>query len=165
MTSGGNDVARMGRDFVDGATVEDLQLDAEAAVAHKRNSLEWLADEANFPNGHYIVFADVYDPSDGTGDFEDCDLSGLVGFEDFLLPPEEIMHYIQRSYAELAVETGTDLLFLHKEFCGHGHSAADDQAPCYRGPAQPIWFDFTCSHPNPEGHAELANIFYSVVTE
>lgn len=165
MTSGGNDLVGMGRDWFDGVPLEDLWPAAEESVAHKRDTLLWLTDPKNFPNGHYVVFADIYDPSDGTGNFDDCALAGAAGFDDVLIPPDEIMHFLQRSYAELAVETGADLVFNHKEFCGRGHSAADPEARCYRGPASPVWFDFTCSHPNPDGHAHLADVFWAVVTE
>ena len=165
MTSGGNDLVRIGRDWFDGVPLEQLWPAAEETVAHKRDSLLWLTDPKNFPNGHYVVFADIYDPSDGTGNFDDCALAGAAGFDDVLIPPEEIMHFLQRSYAEIAAETGADLVFNHKEFCGRGHSAADPEAGCYRGPGSPVWFDFTCSHPNPDGHAHLADVFWAVVTE
>lgn len=165
MTSGGNDLVGMGRDWFDGVTLDELWPAAEASVAHKRDSLQWMTDPKNFPNGHFVVFADIYDPSDGTGNFDDCALAGAAGFDDVLIPPDEIMHYLQRSYAELAVETGTDMIFNHKEFCGRGHSAADPEARCYRGAGSPVWFDFTCSHPNPDGHSHLADVFWAVVTE
>lgn len=165
MTSGGNDLVGMGRDWFDGVPIEDLWPAAEESVAHKRDTLLWLTDPKNFPNGHYVVFADIYDPSDGTGNFDDCALAGAAGFDDVLIPPDEIMQFLQRSYAEIAIETGTDLIFNHKEFCGRGHSAADPEAGCYRGPGSPVWFDFTCSHPNPDGHAHLADVFWAVVTE
>ena len=57
------------------------------------------------------------------------------------------------------------MIFALEAFCGHGFNHDDPTAPCYRGPTAPRWFDATCIHPNPLGHANLADMFFAVVEE
>ena len=57
------------------------------------------------------------------------------------------------------------MLFLLEEFCGHGFNADNPEAPCYRGPGNENWFDFTCTHPNPTGHENLASFFVATIQE
>jgi lysophospholipase L1-like esterase len=71
--------------------------------------------------------------------------------------------YVNQAMAELAVEFSRDQVFLWEGFCGHGFRADDPDGPCYRGAESPIWFDGTCIHPNPDGHAALAEMVLSVV--
>ena len=65
----------------------------------------------------------------------------------------------------VAVETGSDLVFFLENFCGHGYHNTDADAACYRGPDTERWFDLTCTHPNPTGHRELAQMFFNIVLE
>lgn len=65
----------------------------------------------------------------------------------------------------IAVDTDSDMLFLLEAFCGHGFHHDDPESPCYRGPDTEIWFDGTCTHPNPTGHAVIADMFLDVVRE
>jgi len=64
-----------------------------------------------------------------------------------------------------AVETGTDAMFLSERFCGHGFHSDDPDNECYRGPGTERWFDLTCIHPNPTGHAELADMIMDIIDE
>jgi hypothetical protein len=73
--------------------------------------------------------------------------------------------WANEQYLEIAVDTGTDMTFMLEEFCGHGFNADNPAAPCYRGPGTEVWFDLTCIHPNPTGHARLAEMFQAVVDE
>ena len=65
----------------------------------------------------------------------------------------------------IAVDTGTDMLILLETFCGHGFNYDDPDGRCYRGPDAELWFDLTCIHPNPIGHAVIADMFFNVVQE
>jgi hypothetical protein len=73
--------------------------------------------------------------------------------------------WANEQYLRIAVESGTDMIFMAEAFCGHGFNHDDPTSPCYRGPETDRWFDLTCIHPNPTGHTELANMFLSVVDE
>ena len=68
-------------------------------------------------------------------------------------------------YMQIAVETKTDMIFLQETFCGHGYHAADATLQCYRGPNAENWFDLTCIHPTPNGHAQVARLFDDVIGE
>ncbi|MEM9459543.1 MAG: SGNH/GDSL hydrolase family protein [Myxococcota bacterium] len=168
MTSGGNDLSSLAQDAIDGATMEELYATAEQFVALKREALEWLTTPDRFPNGVYVVFANIYEFTDGSADVMSCDVSGLAGFEEPVPNPEELTEvilWINEQYMSIAVDTGTDMLFLLETFCGHGFGNDDPQSPCYRGPDTPRWFDLTCIHPNPTGHGVIADNFWSIIEE
>ncbi len=168
ITMGGNDLARIAQDSggknADPMVAWDL---ATSAVDHMRESAFWLKDEENFPNGHFVVFANVYEFTDGTGMVESCNLSGLAGFEpieslgDALL----VIGWIEDQYARIAQETESDMIFMFEEFMGRGFLNGDPSAPGYRGPGGENWFDLTCIHPTPTGHGAIADMFLATVAE
>lgn len=167
ITAGGNDLARIAQETGEGAKTAVAWDIAESAVDHMRNSAVWLKDEQNFPNGHYVVFANVYEFTDGTGLVESCNLSGLAGFDpieslgDALL----VIGWIEDQYAQIARDTGADFIFLFEEFMGHGFLHDEPTAAGYRGPGNANWFDLTCIHPNPTGHNVIADMFLATVAE
>jgi len=57
------------------------------------------------------------------------------------------------------------MVFALESFCGHGFHADDPSSVCYRGPGTDTWFDVSCIHPNPTGHAELARLFSTTIGE
>jgi hypothetical protein len=57
------------------------------------------------------------------------------------------------------------MIFLLENFCGHGFFAGQPGNECYRGPGAETWFDFTCIHPNPTGHAAMADLFDKTIAE
>jgi hypothetical protein len=57
------------------------------------------------------------------------------------------------------------MIFLLENFCGHGFHAGEPENECYRGPDAETWFDLTCIHPNPTGHAALADLFFQTIAE
>jgi hypothetical protein len=58
-----------------------------------------------------------------------------------------------------------DVVFSLENFCGHGFHADDPNGVCYRGPNTDVWFDLTCVHPSPKGHAALARLFNTTIAE
>ncbi len=168
ITSGGNDLAAMGRAAGEGASFTELFAMAQEAVDHKRQSLEWLADPENFPNGNYVVFGNIYEFTDATAEVQSCDLSGLAGFDNPIPVPLDALlavAWMEIEYAKIALETNTDFIFMFEEFCGHGFEADNPESPCYRGPGTERWFDLTCIHPTPTGHGVLADMFFAVISE
>ncbi|MCA9709050.1 MAG: SGNH/GDSL hydrolase family protein [Myxococcales bacterium] len=168
MTSGGNDLSAMAQDAIDGAPMEDLLATAQQMVDYNREAMEWLTAPDRFPNGVYVVFANVYEFTDGTADVMSCDVSGLAGFDQPVPNPQEltdVILWINEQYMSIAVDTQTDMLLLMETFCGHGFGNDDPESPCYRGPGTPRWFDLTCIHPNPEGHGVIADNFWSIIEE
>ncbi len=110
----------------------------------------------------------MYEFTDGTGEIGACPAAGLAGFDapppdpDFLA--EQVV-WIQEQYMRIAVEQGADMLFMLEHFCGHGWNNETPDARCYLGPGVPRWFDITCTHPNTEGHAQIAEMFRAVILE
>lgn len=168
MTMGGNDVSSLAQDAIAGVPIEELWATTEAFVALERQAVEWITEPGRFPNGVYVVFANIYEFTDGTADVMSCDVSGLAGFDQPVPNPAELTELIlwaNEQYMSIAVDTQTDMLFLLETFCGHGFGNEDPTSPCYRGPGTPRWFDLTCIHPNPEGHGVIADEFMSIVSE
>ncbi len=168
MTSGGNDLSSLTQAAIDGATEEMLRAQIENAIELERGAVQWLKDPKNFPNGTHVVFANLYEFTDGTGEVMACDVSGLAGFDEPIPAPDQLAEMVvwaNEQYMAIATETGADMIFLLESFCGHGFNADDPTAPCYRGPGAETWFDLTCIHPNPTGHQQIADMFMAVVGE
>ena len=168
ITMGGNDLASLARDAADGQAFPELFATAQQSIAEKREAIEWLMDPERFPNGNYVVFANIYEYTDATGDLQACDTSSLAGFEDPLPVPSELLTlvaWMEEQYGKIASEFGADFIFMFEEFCGHGFNADDPESLCYRGPGNENWFDLTCIHPTATGHGVIADMFLAVITE
>lgn len=168
MTMGGNDIAALTKDAANGAPQMQLWNDAQTMVQYLRDAMGWLYTPGRFPNGINVVFANNYEFTDGTANVQTCDVSGLAGFDKPVPAPEqlkEIIVWINEQYMVVAKEFNADMIFLLEEFCGHGFEKDNPQAPCYRGPGTPQWFDLTCIHPNPAGHDHITDMFMAVVNE
>jgi lysophospholipase L1-like esterase len=160
MTMGGNDTASWARN----------QLDADAGMAQAKVSadqmgaaLHWLKDPTNFPNGSYVIFGNVYEYTDTSGDLSSCPTATLSGMKGTWEAGAPAVISFQEQYMKYAVETGADMMFLLENFCGHGYKHDDPTLQCYRGPNTPMWLDLTCIHPNPTGHAKIAEYVLSIV--
>lgn len=168
MTMGGNDLSSLTKAATEGATMNQLWTQAQDFVNLQRGAVEWFKEPGRFPNGVFVIFANMYEFTDGTGDVQACDVSGLAGFSDPVPSPAElaaVVVWANEQYLKIAVDTQTDMIFMLEDFCGHGFNADDPTAPCYRGPGQEVWFDLTCIHPNPTGHQHIADMFMAVVNE
>jgi lysophospholipase L1-like esterase len=168
MTMGGNDIKDFSQDLAGGTPLADVWTAAEEMVANKRAAIEWLTDPGRFPNGNMVVFANVYEFTDMTGDFLSCQLAASAGFELTLEDPTDmllIVGWIEEQYAKIAADTGTDFIFMFEHFCGHGFESTNPESPCYRGPDNETWFDLTCIHPNQTGHGQISRMFLDVIDE
>jgi lysophospholipase L1-like esterase len=168
MTVGGNDLASLTQDAINGASQAELQATTEQWIATMREAVAWFRAPGRFPNGVFVVLANIPEFTDGTGEVQACDMSGLAGFSDPVPYPLELADVVfsaDEQYLSIAVEQQVDMIFMFEQFCGHGFNCDEPSAPCYRGPGQSRWFDLTCIHPNPEGHSQLANMFLAVVSE
>lgn len=168
-TMGGNDMAAIAKDGANGTPYDQVVAEAEEALTNLRNTVHWFVDDPDkFPNGVFVVFANVYEFTDGTGDLMACPAAGLGGFDKPWEDPQaliDLMVYFNEQYMDIAVETGTDMIFMLENFCGRGFRGDDPNSPCYRGPGQPNWFDLTCIHPTGEGHSAIADLFTAVIDE
>jgi lysophospholipase L1-like esterase len=169
ITMGGNDLAAIAKDGANGKPLGEVMADAEQFIQYMRDAVHWFVDDPNkFPNGVFVMFANVYEFTDGTGDVTSCPAAGLGGFDKPWDNPDDLkalMIWINEQYMDIAVETQTDMIFMLENFCGHGFKADDPTAPCYRGPDSPNYFDLTCIHPTPDGHGVISDMFTAVVDE
>ena len=168
-TMGGNDLASIAKDGANGKPIDEVMADAEKFIQLQREAVQWFVDDPNkFPNGVFVVFANIYEFTDGTGDLMSCPAAGLGGFDKPWQDPQQLKDlvlWINEQYMSVAVDTQTDMIFLLENFCGHGFKAGDPSSPCYRGPDNKTFFDLTCIHPTPDGHGLVKDLFTAVIDE
>ena len=167
MTVGGNDLSNLTEGFMNGEPVADLWAETWEFMGLVRETVEWITAPGRFLNGVYVVTTNLYEFTDATGDVTSCPAAGLAGFGEAVTDPAlaEMVIWAMEEFMSIAVDTGTDMLFLLETFCGHGFNYDDPDGRCYRGPDAELWFDLTCIHPNPIGHAVIADMFFNVVQE
>ncbi len=169
MTMGGNDIASITKDGIDGVPIPTIWDSVREFVDLMRSAITWFKeDPTKFPNGVDIVFANMFEFTDGTGDVTACPAAGLAGFGAPWDDPQalaDMVIWANEQFLKIAVDTGTDMVFMLENFCGHGFNSGNVNAPCYRGPNTENWFDLTCIHPTPTGHVNLAQMFESVINE
>ena len=167
MTIGGNDLAHLTKGFQEGKPVADLWTDTQQSMSHVREAVTWMKTPGRFPGGIHVVFSNLYEFTDATGDTRSCPAAGLAGYGDAVTDPalEEMVVWSMEQFMEIAVDTQSDMLFLLESFCGHGYRREDVTGRCYRGPDSALWFDLTCTHPNPVGHQVIADMVMDVVGE
>ncbi|MFK7999657.1 MAG: SGNH/GDSL hydrolase family protein [Polyangiales bacterium] len=168
LTVGGNDLNNLTQAAIDGAMPDELWAQTREYVDLVREAVAWLKDPVRFPAGTDVVLANVYEFTDGTGDVGACDTAVITGFDGDAMVGDtlrEVVVWANLQYMDIAVTTGSDMIFLLETFCGHGYRRDDPEGPCYRGPGQDIYFDLTCIHPNPRGHGVISDLFFSVVAE
>lgn len=168
MTMGGNDIAAFTKDGAEGRPVADVTADVAAIVARLRDAIELLKDPAIFPGGVHVVFTNNFEFTDATGDVASCPAAAAAGFDRPWEDPRalaDLVVWMMEQYLAIAVETDSDLVFVLESFCGHGFHHDDPANGCYRGADAERWFDLSCIHPNPVGHAVLTDLFMAVVDE
>ncbi len=161
---GGNDIAAWASDQL---SAEEAMQEAEAAADLLEEAVRWFREPGRFPGGVFVVYANPYEYTDATGDLDSCELASALG-NDFMgnwIEGAPAVIRLQERFAEIAVQTGSDMVFALEHFCGHGYRRDDPEGQCYLGPDAELWFDVTCIHPSTEGHAALADLFLSVIEE
>jgi lysophospholipase L1-like esterase len=160
MTMGGNDIASWAKNKLDTASATT---EADTAAGYLRDAVHWLQDPTRFPNGSFVVFSNVYEYTDTSGDLASCPTASLSGMGGSWPDGAPAVVHFQEQIMKVAVDTKTDMVFLLEHFCGHGYRRGDPSLQCYRGPNAEGWFDLTCIHPTPEGHAQIAKLFGEVI--
>lgn len=197
-TMGGNDISKITEDGGHASPEEvaagyphewDL---AYRTIAYLEEAVAWLKDPTRFPNGSWVVFANPYEFTDGTGKTDSCSpqfvldipgigkvdlsqfdisLASLAGMKEWEKPEvlADIVIWILEQYMRIAVEYQADMIFLLEHFCGHGYVAtgpkADPENRCYEGPDAELYFDVTCVHPSAAGHSAMYRMFRAEVEE
>lgn len=170
MTTGGNDLFSMLQDVQNGVDEATVRATWDQALVDYRDAVHYVKDDATmFPGGLYFVFANIFDLSDAEGaeDMARCEGAVLIGMDDAIRQPLvwELVTQWQTETLRLAIETGSDMVFMGEAFCGHGSNFDNSAGRCYRAADAANWYDFTCEHPNDLGHAAIAELVLSVVDE
>jgi lysophospholipase L1-like esterase len=167
-TSGGNDLANLTKEAIAGASRTKLDQLAAETVKNLEDAIVWIKTPGRFPNGVSVIYGNIYEFTDGTGDTSSCPAAQLAGFGS---PPPDpaaltaVVSGIEEQYMRIAVQYGVDLIWMLEHFCGHGWKSDDASGRCYRGPNTPRYFDVSCTHPSTEGHQKIVDMFMAVVNE
>lgn len=160
MTMGGNDITKWPeQDY----SQDEAEADAEAIANRFRDNIAPLKDPAKFPNGSFLIYANVYEFTDGTAELDSCPGAGLIGLSGTYYAGATALSKLNGLYLEVAVDMQADMIFMAEEFCGHGYKRETNNT-CFIEGAE-LWFDLSCIHPNPTGHAAIADLFELVVNE
>ena len=166
ITIGGNDMFAAAQDIMEGGDSESIGGLLDQTYADLDEAIRWFDENpTHFPNGVFIVFSNIYEYTDATGDMGSCPTAEFLGFSGQVPEMRDAYVWINEQYMKLAVETQRDVLFALEGFCGHGFFNEDPNNECYRGPTAERWFDDTCIHPTPAGHGQMAKMFMDVVLE
>ena len=169
VTAGGEDMLAAARLLLDGASREEMLAAVDGYADQMDDAIRWIRDNEAllFPGGVSVIFGSVFEYTDATGDLSACSLADDLGYagEGASALREGYVRLSER-FMQTATATRTDMVFLLEHFCGHGFYAEDSSSVCYRGlEAAEVWLDLTCTHPNPAGHAAIAEMFFDVVME
>ncbi len=131
---------------------------ADAAIASITANLtqfyDYFADPVRFPDGSFVYLANVYEPSDGVGQADECfyglDLTSALGTLD----------KVNAATLAQAQDRGVAWIDMHGHFLGHGYHASDPTNPYYEAADPSLWFASDCIHPNDRGHHEIRRLFW-----
>lgn len=134
----------------------DLEAATDAFLADLQTITDFFLDPVRFPDGTYLAIANVYDPTDTTGQVDECfyglNLSALQ---------DDFDRFNERT-REAAVRNGWAWVDLHGHFVGHGFRYDEDGF--WADPDDPtLWFQDDCIHPNVRGHHEVRRLFLSAI--
>lgn len=147
VTIGGNDMT--------GALVTPGALDtvADDIEANIREIATELNDPARFPDGVLLSLTNVYEPTDGEGQADQCfmglDVSGV----------EPVLDDVNARTLALAQEIGFAWVDLRGHFRGHGWNHERTSMDAYDADDPTRWFQEDCIHPNKRGHHEIRRLF------
>lgn len=152
VTIGGNDAQQALLPFADVDTI------AQAALDNIDDMARWLTDPANFPDGVYVYFTNIYEPSDGTGQSQ-C-FFGMNYAES--LAKLDVMN---GGLISMGMDIGFAAVDLNGHFRGHGMNNEDASINAYHSEDPSRWFNNDCLHPNDRGHHEVRRLFYYATQE
>jgi len=116
----------------------------------------FLRDDARFPEPIDIYIADIYDPSDGTGDISG---SGLPDWPDGLVT----LGYWNERIRETAVEYDATVVCIHDIFLGHGLFHDDPDNPYYDATDPTYWYFINLEDPNDLGYQAVRRVFWEAI--
>ena len=165
MTSGGNDlIHNYGKSppqefAMYGATLE--QAGPWIDNFEKRLEQMMVATTKRFPGGCHIFLANIYDPSDGSGDTNICSL-GLPDWPDGTS--------ILRAYNDIIAQCAgrhdnVHLIDIHGAFLGHGIHCKKFWREHYRSSDPNYWYYYLVEEPNDRGHDAIRRLFLTEISK
>jgi GDSL-like Lipase/Acylhydrolase family len=150
LTAGRDDFLGIwGAELLTGEIVaRDLSVMLEEILAEVRE----VAGEAAL-----VMVGNVFDPTDGTGDFEAL---GIEEWEDGL----HILELVNQTIEDVADDHDALLVDIHARFLGHG-LAADDADHPHHDPEDPTSWYVQTVEPNNRGASEVRRLFWERVEE
>ena len=108
-TAGGNDMFAFAQDLLEGGTVAQVDAEVDATIARFETAMaEIVAARPRFPNGLFVVFGNLYEYTDGTGDLSVCPNAELLGFDGVI--SEMRANYVRVNEAWVRIAVGIALI-------------------------------------------------------
>lgn len=150
ITIGGNDMQKYVADILQGQDEGDrakFKENLDAAVGE-------LLTPGRFGEGVevHVFEANIYDPTDGVGDFKDQ----KCPFPLSLLPTtptDEFFANWNAVVSDSVPALGGHVEAMHERFYGHGLAQGDES-----------WYVGDCIHPSRRGHHEIRSMFWTAIT-
>lgn len=163
LTTGGNDlIHNYGRTppregAMYGAKWEEAQPWIDNFASRLKDTFNEL--DRRFSGGCHIFVADIYDPTDGTGDARRV---GLPRWDDGLRIHEAYNEILR---AEAAARTNVHLVELHDMFLGHGLGCRRFWRSHYRSDDPHYWYWVNLEDPNERGYDAIRRQFLRALAE
>jgi lysophospholipase L1-like esterase len=151
-TVGGNDAQAALNPLQDPAEVID------AALANFEAIVDELTSPERFAGPVWLYATNVYEPSDGTGQVDDCFFG--ISYETAL---PELDRFTEELFA-LGADRGVSIVDLRDHFRGHGFRYAETGLDVHDVEDPTLWFADDCIHPNNRGHHEIRRLFHAAIT-
>jgi lysophospholipase L1-like esterase len=118
---------------------------------------DYFQDPVRFPDGSQIYLANVYEPSDGVGQADEC-FYGL-NLENVL----PTLDYVNNATLEHAQDRNVAWIDMRGHFLGHGFHAGDEDNAYHQADDPSLWFADDCIHPNDRGHHEIRRLMWYAI--
>jgi lysophospholipase L1-like esterase len=116
-----------------------------------------LTDPGRFPDGSLLLVTNIYEPTDGEGQADEC----FLGLDVSALEP--VLDETNGNTRALAEELGFAWVDLRGHFTGHGWNHDDESIAAYHPDDPSRWLQSDCIHPNARGHHEIRRLFLAAV--
>lgn len=161
LTTGGNDlIHNYGRSApVEGAAFGATWLQAQPWSTNFAQRLETMVSEirARFPGGCHLFLANIYDPTDGTGDARRV---GLPLWPDAM----PVLAAYNKILADCAARhPWVHLVNIHDPFLGHGLCCSHFWQPHYQSHDPHYWYHDNLEDPNDRGYDALRRLFLTEI--
>jgi lysophospholipase L1-like esterase len=151
ITIGGNDMQAHILDILN----NNDQKDRDAFRANLAAALDELTKPDRFGKGVevHVFEADIYDPTDGKGDFSKEGCPAPLSFVPVTPTDGFFMNWNAVASDEVPKHGMSAIEPLHMTFVGHGLNNKADG-----------WFFADCIHPNKKGHNAIRSMFWTAIT-